>query len=180
MIKAYKFRVLIDTQDDNEIFRDVVVGQNDNFELFFQAIMAAFDFRGTQLASFYMSNDNWDRGFEISLMDMSVEEMEGERPSVMSEAILSDFMETANQKIVLVYDFLKMWCFMIELREEIEVDQDELPAVALEMGVAPDEDDREVAVEDELSFDDLYEDEDSDDYDDFDEASFENIDDLDI
>lgn len=179
MTAAYKFRVLIDTEQEEEIFRDIVVSQNDTFELFFKAIMAAFEFRGDQLASFYMSNDNWDRGFEISLMDMSVEEIDGARPSVMHEAILKDFMETSNQKIVLVYDFLKMWCFMIELRETIEFEDDsQLPAVAMEMGDAPDEDDKEIAIEDDLSFDDL---EDDDPFDDeFDEGSFENIDDLDI
>lgn len=179
MAAAYKFRVLIDTEQEEEIFRDIVVEQNDTFELFFKAIMAAFEFRGDQLASFYISNDNWDRGFEISLMDMSVEEIDGQRPSVMHEAILKDFMETDNQKIVLVYDFLKMWCFMIELREILDIeDTEQLPAVAMEMGSAPDEDDKDIALEDDLSFDDL---EEEDPYDDeFDQGSFENIDDLDI
>lgn len=179
MAAAYKFRVLIDTEQEEEIFRDIVVEPTDTFELFFKAIMAAFEFRGDQLASFYMSNDNWDRGFEISLMDMSVEEVDGERPSVMHEAILKDFMEVDNQKVVLVYDFLKMWCFMIELREILEIDDSEtLPAVALEIGVAPNEDDKDITLADDLSMDDLDE---GDSFDDeFDEGTFENIDDLDI
>ena len=68
---------------------------------------------------------------------------------------------------------------MIELREILDIeDTEQLPAVAMEMGSAPDEDDKDIALQDDLSFDDL---EEEDPYDDeFDQGSFENIDDLDI
>ena len=67
---ALKFRVLLDTDQDAEIFRDILVDENDNFESLYQAIIASFRFEGDQMASFYMSNDDWYKGHEISLVDM--------------------------------------------------------------------------------------------------------------
>jgi hypothetical protein len=36
--------------------------------------MSAFEFKGDQMASFYVSNDEWDKGHEINLMDMSYDD----------------------------------------------------------------------------------------------------------
>ena len=66
-----KFRVLLDSNDKNEVFRDILISDNDNFESFYHAILNAYQFSDDQMASFYMSNDMWDKGHEISLFDMS-------------------------------------------------------------------------------------------------------------
>ena len=39
---AYKFRVLLDTEKESEIFRDIVIDENDNFENFYHAIISSF------------------------------------------------------------------------------------------------------------------------------------------
>jgi hypothetical protein len=91
---AYKFRVLLDTEKESEIFRDIVIDENDNFENFYHAIISSFRFQGDQMASFYISNDNWDKGHEISLMDMNYgDESIDEIASVMSSAIIRNFIE---------------------------------------------------------------------------------------
>ncbi len=56
-MSALKFRVLLDTEQDSEIFRDILIDENDNFESLYQAIISSFRFQGDQMASFYMSND---------------------------------------------------------------------------------------------------------------------------
>ena len=66
-----KFRVLLDSKDKAEVFRDILIRDNDNFESFYQAILNSYHFENNQMASFYMSNDQWDKGHEINLMDMS-------------------------------------------------------------------------------------------------------------
>ena len=68
---ALKFRVLLDTEQESEIFRDIIIDEDDNFESLYNAIISSFRFQGDQMASFYISNDNWDKGHEISLMDMN-------------------------------------------------------------------------------------------------------------
>ena len=59
---SFKFRVLLDTDGSEEIFRDIVISTNENFELFYRAIITAFEFTGQELASFYVSNDSWEKG----------------------------------------------------------------------------------------------------------------------
>ena len=70
-----KFRISLDSKDKTQIFRDVLISDSDNFESFYKAILNAYNFTEDQMASFYMSNENWDKGFEISLFDMSFGEM---------------------------------------------------------------------------------------------------------
>ena len=57
-----KFRVLLDSEKKEEIFRDILISDTDNFESLYHAILKSFNFKGDQMASFYVSNDDWDKG----------------------------------------------------------------------------------------------------------------------
>ena len=162
---ALKFRILLDTEKNNEVFRDIIINEEDNFESLYNAIISAFNFQGDQMASFYISNDEWDKGHEISLMDMNYgDESINEVAAVMSDAKLRDFMEKEDQKVILVYDFLRMWIFLIELVERQE-ENVAAPVVAFSIGMAPTEDSRIVAGEDDddlFGSDEMEEDDDED------------------
>jgi hypothetical protein len=168
-MSAYKFRVLLDSEKDEEIFRDVVIDTHANFETFYRAILNAFDFKTEQMASFYMSNEDWDKGDEITLMDVSDDDIPME---LMANVELGEKMEEANQKLILVHDFMKMWIFLIELQELVKKEVAE-PYVALAVGKAPDENDKsedfmmDVEYLDEDGEDNLF-----DDYEGFDEEDF--------
>jgi len=138
---SYKFRVLIDTVNGEEIFRDIAMPGKDNFESFYNTIIKAFGFRGDQMGSFYVSNESWDRGHEITLLDMRMNE-DQEGLSIMKDTPLSTFVEEKGQRLVLVYDFLKMWCFMIEC-VDIRKETVKSPKVELVAGEAPAEDSKE-------------------------------------
>ena len=43
---ALKFRVLLDSEKDQEIFRDIIINEEDNFESFYRAILNSFNFEG--------------------------------------------------------------------------------------------------------------------------------------
>ena len=166
-MSAYKFRVLLDSEKESEIFRDIIISDNDNFESLYHAIIQSFNFTGQEMASFYMSNDNWDKGHEISLMDLSYgDESLEEQASVMSETNIKDFMEAEDQKIILVYDFMRMWIFLIELVEMLD-DNIGAPKVALAIGMAPPEDSRATGIEEgeeDMLFDEDEFDEDEDEF----------------
>jgi hypothetical protein len=136
-----KFRVLLDSSE-NEVFRDILISDEDNFESFYHAILKAYGFSSDQMASFYMSNNNWDKGYEISLFDMGFgEDPEQIMPGVMNSAIIREFIEYPDQKMILVHDFIKMWIFLIELIEVIKETPDR-PNVVLSVGDAPNENSR--------------------------------------
>ena len=134
-----KFRVLLDSKNKDEIFRDIIISDKDNFETFYKTILKAYNFSNNEMASFYMSNENWDKGYEISLFDMSFDEDNSQiMPGVMKTCIIGDFIQESDQKIILVHDFLNMWMFLIELIE-YKKESPKYPEILLAIGKSPNE-----------------------------------------
>lgn len=136
-----KFRVLLDSNQKEEVFCDILLSIDDNFESFFNTIIKAYDFKGDQMASFYASNEEWDKGEEVSLMDVSFGE-EGQQRT-MSNTSIQSMVEAPDQKFILVYDFMKMWIFLVEcigLQEKTP----SKPTVILSVGEKPKEDSKEL------------------------------------
>lgn len=138
-MSTLKFRILLDSVDE-EVFRDILIDENENFETLHQAIIKAFSFSGQQLASFYMSNEEWDKGEEIGLMDMNFNDG-GAAIAMMANTSIKSKITSSNQKIILVYDFLKMWIFLIELQEVLPKKITH-PETILIIGTAPNENDK--------------------------------------
>ena len=58
----YKIRLILDTEEN--VLRDIVISYNDTLEDLHNAITNAFGFYGTEMASFYRTDDNWNQGDE--------------------------------------------------------------------------------------------------------------------
>lgn len=168
-----KFRVLLDSQDKNEVFRDILIADNDNLESFYRAIVDAYQFSQEQMASFYVSNDQWDKGHEIALFDMSFGDDDHVIPDVMASTTVEEFIEVKNQKFILVHDFMRMWIFLIELID-FQEETPERPTVKLSVGNAPAEESKssdELLFESEsLNLEDDDEDEDEFGFDDYEDS----------
>jgi len=138
-VNLFKFRVIMDTEQD--VFRDIEIETESNFDTLHKAVLDAFDFEQGEMASFYLSDEEWSKGLEISLMDMGGVD---EDSLSMSTTILSDMVMKPGDKILYVYDFMRMWIFYIEL---VEVKKDKpstiYPRVALAFGDAPSQDSKE-------------------------------------
>lgn len=138
-VNLYKFRVIIDTEQD--VFRDIEIETDATFETLHQSILDAFDFEEGEMASFYMSNDEWEKGLEISLMDLGG----ADEGLAMANTTLTEMVSKPGDKILYVYDFLRMWIFYVEL---MEVKKDKpstiYPRVALAYGDAPAQDSKEM------------------------------------
>ena len=131
----YRFRVLVD--DKTESFRDIQIRANATFFDMHRAILDAFDFKGQEMASFYVSDDEWERGHEIPLVDMGMLD-DGTKAEIMDQVMLGDHVEVEEQKFIYVYDFLNMWCFYVELVETTDTDNGpEFAQVIFSHGDAP-------------------------------------------
>jgi hypothetical protein len=133
----YRFRIILDNDTQDDVFRDLEIRETDNLEDLHNIITQSFGFDGTEMASFYRSDDEWNQGEEISLFDMS----EGiNSVNLMSETILEDVINEANTKLIYVYDFLNMWTFYVELAEIVEENQGtDYPNLLFVQGQIPDE-----------------------------------------
>ena len=136
-----RFRVIIDIEED--VFRDILIGRTASLEDFHRGILAAFDFGEGEMASFFQSDEHWGRGREVPLMDMGMDDMGNPYPSMRTTAI-EEIASKANDRMVYVYDFLRMWCFYVEVIGVEEGDTPEFPLLAQEFGEAPDQFSKEV------------------------------------
>ena len=113
----YRFRAILDNDTEDDVFRDIEIRETDSLEDLHNAITQAFGFDGLQMASFYISNDEWDQGEEISMFDVS----EGNAPvRLMGETRLNEVVSQYQTKLIYVYDFMSMWTFLVELAEIVE------------------------------------------------------------
>jgi hypothetical protein len=132
-----KFRVY--WEEDDAIYRDVLVKHTQNFQDLHTIILKAFEFDQKHDATFYRSNDIWKRGREIS---KEVYDREYKVPPLlMAETAISSEIIDTNQHFIYEYDFVKSWSFLIELIQVIKnADADmnlEYPLVSRIEGVGP-------------------------------------------
>lgn len=130
-----KFRVYL--EEDDSVYRDVVIRHKQNFLQLHQAILKAFEFDNKHQATFYRSNDNWQRGKEITLEKYEKEYKA--QPLLMEATLIGTEIFDPNQKFIYVYDFAKTWTFQVEL---INVTREEspkidYPAMVRTEGIAP-------------------------------------------
>ena len=114
----YRFRVILDNDTDDDIFRDIEINKSNNLEDFHNTITQSFGFEGNEMASFYLSDEEWNQEEEISLFDLGDI---GESNRLMSDVLLDSVMDKDNNRLIYVYDFLNLWTFLIELVEIVEL-----------------------------------------------------------
>ena len=138
MESTLRLRVLVDTEGDDNVFRDIEMSSNATFEELHLAIQEQFAFDNSQMASFYESDDDWERGEEIMLMDMSMDDKQVIR--LMRDTVIGETLSKEGQKMLYVFDFMVMWTFFVEVVSIGEFSEGtEYPAVLLSVGDAPDQ-----------------------------------------
>lgn len=130
-----KFRAYF--EEDDSIYRDVAVKHTQFFLDLHYIILKSFEFDSRHQATFYRSNDNWQRGREISVE--KYDKPYKAEPLIMSATTIGSEIRNPNEKFVYVYDFTRNWTFLIEL---ISVSKDEnpkldYPVVIRAEGIAP-------------------------------------------
>ena len=66
----YRLRVILDNDTEDDIFRDIELDKTSNLEDFHNTITQSFGFEGNEMASFYLTDKEWNQGEEISLFDL--------------------------------------------------------------------------------------------------------------
>jgi hypothetical protein len=130
-----KFRVYF--EEDDSIYRDVAVKHTQSFLQLHQVILKAYEFDSKHQATFYRSNDHWQRGREISLA--KYDRPYKVDPLLMADTSIRSEIFDPNQKFIYVYDFVKNWGFLVELISVSKEDTAKLdyPAVVKTEGIAP-------------------------------------------
>ena len=108
----YRIRVILDVDDD--VLRDIEISSTSTLEDLHNAIIQSFGFLGNEMASFYESDENWTQGDELPLESFEIGVNK-------KDEILNTVLTFSKPKLIYVYDFLNLWTFYVELKEEGEI-----------------------------------------------------------
>ena len=127
----FKIRIVLDVKED--VIRTISIDSSSTLEELHNTISNVFGFNGQQMASFYRTDDDWNQGEEIPLINMD------DSPGALSMATttIEQNIEDEGEKLIYVYDFLEMWTFFVELIEISETSDEKLPKLVLTIGDVP-------------------------------------------
>jgi Plasmid pRiA4b ORF-3-like protein len=130
-----KFRIYL--EEDDAVYRDIMIKHTQHFQDLHLAIVKSYEFDSKHQATFYRSNDNWQRGREISLE--TYDKAYPVAPLIMSETTIGSEIRDTNQKFIYVYDFAKNWTFLVELINVSKEESSKLayPSVSRVEGIGP-------------------------------------------
>ena len=112
----YLFRIISD--EDKEFCRDLVVADSDTFLDFHHTLQKDLGYDPSQLASFIITNEMWEKQQEITLIDMM---QDPDQPVVtMGQATLDKYITEDEQRLIYVFDFFSERAFFIELIEKTD------------------------------------------------------------
>src|SRR5688572_15444638 len=124
-------------EEDDSVYRDIVIKHSHTFSDLHHEILRCFEFDNKHKATFFRSNDKWQRGKEITLEKYDKKYVA--EPLLMKDTTIGSEIKDTNQKFIYVYDFNKNWTFMVEL---INVNNEEsskisYPSCARSEGIGP-------------------------------------------
>lgn len=94
-------------------YRDFEIKSTQTFYDLHQAIQNELKFDKNQMASFFLSNNKWERGLEVNLFDMA--EDSHTPVIIMDNTQLCELLSKDNKYLLYVFDFFSDRAFFIEL-----------------------------------------------------------------
>jgi hypothetical protein len=127
---VYKFVVLSD--EDDSFVREFEFLDSQTLMDFHNIIQEELEYDKSQMASFYLATDNWEKEEEFTLFDM------GTGSSTMETAVLEEIIFRKNQKLLYVFDFFNDRALFVEYTGETkEIEDREYPICTNSKGIPP-------------------------------------------
>jgi hypothetical protein len=130
-----KFRIY--WEEDDATYRDILIRHQQTFEDLHFSILKSYEFDTKHQATFYRSNDQWQKGREISFEQY--DKPYKAPPLLMKETTLGSEVKVPDQKFIYEYDFVKGWTFLVALIQVIKEEgkEAEYPVIVRKEGIGP-------------------------------------------
>ncbi len=150
----FKFRMI--SGDEKAFLREYEISGEETFLSFHDFIQTDLGFDANQLASFFLTDEQWNKGLELTLIDM--ENDAGPAAIPMDSVKLSELLKNKKERLLYVFDIFSDRCFFIEL-SDIQEPENEIcyPRCKASVGSPP-----EQLVIEEVSIDEMLANEDID------------------
>ena len=130
---VYKFTILSDEVDN--FVRVITVDSEAKFIDLHNAILDSVSYEKNLMTSFFICDDNWEKGQEVTLVEM---ESSSEYDNlIMENTTLEELLVDENQKLLYVFDMMSERVFFIELTEIIPRKSLDKPVCISSEGDAP-------------------------------------------
>lgn len=131
----FNFRLVSDEVDNFK--REIEIDADDTFLDLRNPICDAVQYDRSEMCSFFLCDDSWEKEKEITLEDMGTDS--DEDTYLMDECILSDYLDDEGQKLMFVFDYMTDRAFFLQLKKIITGKSLKDPVCTLSMGKAPDQ-----------------------------------------
>jgi hypothetical protein len=146
IMAVYRFRAVF--EDNEDVIREIEIQGKQTYLQLHAAIQEAIGFDSSKEASFFMSDDYWRKGTEITTRNLSNSDDDDDddyrRPQkknpvkAAKDTRIADMIDDPHQKLIYVFDPAAKWTLLIEL---IRIVQDEpktvYPRTVKSSGAAP-------------------------------------------
>jgi len=131
---VFKFRLL--SHEIKDFVRDIEIKAGQTFFDFHKAIQDDLNFDSSQIASFFITNQLWEKEQEFILFDIS--DVPNASMIAMDRARLRDYVKDPKQRLIYIFDIFNERALFIELVDiQEEVRYSDYPAVVFAKGAAP-------------------------------------------
>ena len=130
----YRIKFISDEVDG--FVREVKIDSDATFLDLNNIILQSCGYPDDQMTSFYICNEEWERGQQITREDMGVGDAD-EDIYVMDEVRHSEFIEDEEQRLEFVFDPFADRCFFLDVKEIIPGESLKAPVILRAKGEAP-------------------------------------------
>lgn len=129
----FNFRLVSDEIDNFK--REIEIDADATFLDLKNAICDAVHYDRSEMCSFFLCDDGWEKEMEITLEDMGTDS--DQDSYIMDECILSDYIDDEGQKLIFVFDYITNRSFFMQLKKIITGKTLKDPVCTLSMGNPP-------------------------------------------
>ncbi|MCW3789050.1 IS1096 element passenger TnpR family protein [Plebeiibacterium sediminum] len=120
-------RLRLISGEDEDFIRDIEVGGEATFFDLHNFIQELLNFDEGQMASFFITDEEWQKQEEITLMDMAMDETSDS--FIMADTKIGQFVTEAKQRLLYVFDFFNERNLFMECYEVADIECSEIKCI---------------------------------------------------
>ena len=121
-----KYIVQIHLEHQEDVIRKIEISEDSNLRVLHNKIVESLDLDQNQMASFYFTNEKLELDKEIPLFKIDENAQEN---ITMSDIKIKSAFCNINDKLIYVYDFLKMWRFLVTYEKTSKNENDDTKVI---------------------------------------------------
>lgn len=130
------YRIKLVSVETDGFVRELKIDSDATFLDLSKAILDSCGYPDDQMTSFYLCDDEWERGTQVTREDMGGGAAD-EDVYVMGDTRLSELIEDEGQHLQYVFDPFSDRCFYLDVKETIPGEDLDAPVVSRSKGKAP-------------------------------------------